>query len=167
MGADSPISRRASDFFYGLQDSICDALETVDGTAKFREDLWEREAGGGGRTRVIEEGRLFEKAGVNVSEVYRHLDAHVAAKLPLGDGIRFYATGISLVIHPLSPMIPTVHANFRYLERGKTGWFGGGTDLTPYYPHLEDAVHFHRTLKQVCDRFDTSYYPRFKEWCDQ
>ena len=167
MGADSPISRRASDFFYGLQDSICDALETADGTAKFREDLWERVGGGGGRTRVIEEGRLFEKAGVNVSEVYGDLEAQAAAKLPLGDGTRFYATGISLVIHPLSPMIPTVHANFRYLERGKTGWFGGGTDLTPYYPHLEDAVHFHRTLKQVCDRFDTSYYPRFKEWCDQ
>jgi coproporphyrinogen III oxidase len=158
---------RARDFFYGLQDEICRALEEVDGRSGFREDLWDREGGGGGRTRVMEEGRVFEKAGVNFSEVHGELEAQVASKLPLGDGTRFYATGISLVLHPLNPMVPSVHANFRYLERGRSGWFGGGTDLTPYYPYLEDAVHFHRTLKKACDRHDQDFYPRFKQWCDE
>jgi len=161
------IAQGASEFFRGLQDEICRALETEDGGAIFREDLWEREGGGGGRTRVVEEGHLFEKAGVNFSEVHGELDPQVASKLAVGDGNRFYATGLSLVLHPRSPMVPTVHANFRYLERGAGGWFGGGTDLTPYYPYLEDAVHFHRTLKQVCDQYDPAFYPRFKKWCDQ
>lgn len=165
--ADDPIGRRARDFFLGLQDDICRALEEVDGRSGFREDLWDREGGGGGRTRVMEDGFVFERGGVNFSEVHGQLEAQVASKLPLGDGTRFYATGISLVLHPLNPIVPSVHANFRYLERGNSGWFGGGTDLTPYYPYLEDAVHFHRTLKEACDRHDRDFYQRFKKWCDE
>jgi coproporphyrinogen III oxidase len=163
---DCQMADRARVLFQTLQDQICQAIQDADGGATFREDLWDREGGGGGRTRVIERGLLFEKAGVNFSEVHGELEPQVASKLPVGDGTRFYATGLSLVLHPKSPMIPTVHANFRYLERGSRGWFGGGTDLTPYYPYLEDAVHFHRTLKEMCDRYDKGFYPRFKQWCD-
>lgn len=158
---------RAREFFASLQDDICRALEQLDGEARFREDLWTRDEGGGGRTRVMEGGALFEKAGVNCSEVHGHFDEAFAAGMPVGEGTSFFATGISLVLHPLNPMIPTVHANFRYLERGSAGWFGGGTDLTPYYPRMEDVIHFHRTLKEACDKFDTWYYPRFKKWCDE
>jgi len=115
----------------------------------------------------MEGGALFEKAGVNFSEVHGRFDEAFAAKLPVGQGSKFFATGVSLVLHPLNPMVPTVHANFRYLERGLSGWFGGGTDLTPYYPYTEDAIHFHQTLKDACDKFDPWYYPRFKKWCDE
>src|SRR5262245_12029487 len=167
MAASQPVKMRARNYFRTIQDEISQALERLDGTGKFREDIWEREGGGGGRTRVLEGGSLFEKAGVNFSEVRGELSEKFAAGLPLGDGLEFFATGISLVLHPLSPMVPTVHANFRYLERGSGGWFGGGTDLTPYYPYREDAVHFHRTLKETCDRFDPSFYPRFKQRCDE
>jgi coproporphyrinogen III oxidase len=167
MNIEPVLRDRARDFFAGLQDQICAALERLDGKAAFREDLWHREGGGGGRTRVIEDGALFEKAGVNFSEVHGELDESFANRMPIGDGTRFFACGISLVLHPLNPFVPTVHANFRYLERGSSGWFGGGTDLTPYYPYIEDAVHFHRALKEVCDRFDPSYYPRFKKACDE
>jgi coproporphyrinogen III oxidase len=160
------LRERARDFFSKLQDEITGALEQLDGAARFREDLWEREGGGGGCTRVMESGALFEKAGVNFSEVYGELSEAFAAKLPIGEGLHFFATGVSLVLHPWNPMVPTVHANFRYLERGSTGWFGGGLDLTPYYPHIEDVIHFHQTLKETCDRFDPSFYPRFKRWCD-
>lgn len=160
------LSGRARDFFAALQDEICKALESLDGGKRFREDVWEREGGGGGRTRVMEEGTLFEKAGVNFSEVHGNLPTDFAAKLPVGEGTGFFATGVSLVLHPWNPMVPTVHANFRFLERGSGGWFGGGTDLTPYYPFIEDAIHFHKTLKAACDRFDGANYPRFKKWCD-
>jgi coproporphyrinogen III oxidase len=115
----------------------------------------------------MEQGALFEKAGVNFSDVHGRFDESFAAKLPVGEGAKFSATGLSLVLHPSSPMIPTVHANFRYLERGLAGWFGGGTDLTPYYPYIEDVIHFHRSLKVACDKFDLWYYPRFKKWCDE
>jgi coproporphyrinogen III oxidase len=162
-----PLNQRARDFFSQLQDEICAALEGLDGQARFHEDLWEREGGGGGRTRILQNGALFEKAGVNFSEVHGQFPEAFAARLPVGDGLEFFATGVSLVLHPLNPYVPTVHANFRYLERGAGGWFGGGTDLTPYYPFLEDAVHFHQTLKDVCDRFDPSYYTAFKKWCDE
>ncbi|MEK6303040.1 MAG: oxygen-dependent coproporphyrinogen oxidase [Acidobacteriota bacterium] len=162
-----PLKQRTRDFFAELQTEICAALEKLDGQARFREDVWTREEGGGGRTRVIEAGAVFEKAGVNFSEVHGAFDEAFAARLPVGEGTEFFATGISLVLHPLNPFVPTVHANFRYLERGSSGWFGGGSDLTPYYPYLEDAVHFHRTLKEACDRFDPAYYPRFKKWCDE
>ena len=161
------LKERASDFFAALQDDICAELERFDGRAAFREDRWEREGGGGGRTRVLEGGAVFEKAGVNFSEVFGYLDESFAAKMPEGEGTQFFATGVSLVLHPLNPNVPTVHANFRYLERGSGGWFGGGTDLTPYYPVMEDVVHFHSTLKQACDRFDSIFYPRFKKWCDE
>ena len=162
-----PLKRRAGSFFAELQDEICIALEKIDGEARFREDHWKREEGGGGRTRVMEGGAIFERAGVNFSEVHGTFDEQFAARLPVGEGAEFFATGISLVLHPLNPFVPTVHANFRYLERGSSGWFGGGSDLTPYYPYVEDAVHFHRTLKQTCDQFDLSFYPRFKKWCDE
>jgi coproporphyrinogen III oxidase len=162
-----PLRERARDFFAKLQDEICAAIEELDGAAKFREDLWQREGGGGGRTRVIEGGAVFEKGGVNFSSVHGSFEESFAAKMPIGDGRDFFATGVSLVLHPLNPMVPTVHANFRYLERGSGGWFGGGTDLTPYYPYREDAVYFHETLKAACDTFDASFYLRFKKWCDE
>lgn len=158
---------RTEDFFSALQDRICRAIEETDGAARFREDLWQREGGGGGRTRVMEEGAVFEKAGVNFSSVHGELPEAFAARIERGSGRAFFATGVSLVLHPRSPHVPTVHANFRYLERGDTGWFGGGADLTPYYPVRSDVIHFHRTLKEACDRHDAGYYPRFKEWCDQ
>jgi coproporphyrinogen III oxidase len=161
------IRERARDFFAGLQDEICEALTGFDGAATFQEDLWSREGGGGGRTRVMQGGAVFEKAGVNFSEVHGDLDESLAARLPVGEGTKFFASGISLVLHPFSPMVPTAHANFRYLERGSGGWFGGGADLTPYYPYADDAIHFHRTLRRACDSFDESFYPKFKKWCDE
>jgi coproporphyrinogen III oxidase len=167
LGSQEPLRERASEFFLDLQSRICDALERLDGSAGFGTDRWERHGGGGGLTRVLESGAVLEKAGVNFSEVHGDLGESFAAKLPVGSGMAFYATGISLVLHPRNPMVPTVHANFRYLERGSGGWFGGGTDLTPYYPYTEDAIHFHRTLKQACDSFDPSFYQRFKKWCDE
>ena len=115
----------------------------------FREDVWERAAGGGGRSRVIEGGAVFEKGGVNFSEVFGELSPEFAKQMP-GDGRAFTAAGVSLVLHPHSPLVPTVHANFRYLTHGAKRWFGGGADLTPYYPVLEDVVHFHHTWKRVC-----------------
>jgi len=157
---------RTQEYFSELQDKICRALEQAEGKALFREDRWQREGGGGGRTRVMEEGAVFEKAGVNFSAVEGVLPEEFARKIELGDGLQFFATGISLVIHPRNPYIPTVHANFRYLEKGSASWFGGGTDLTPYYPFREDVIHFHRTLKAACDKHDHEYYPRFKKWCD-
>jgi len=161
------IKDQARDFFAELQDEICRALEDLDGPGRFREDLWLRNEGGGGRTRVLENGAVFEKAGVNFSEVFGDFDEAFAQRLPLGEGTAFFATGISLVLHPINPFVPTVHANFRYLERGSGSWFGGGTDLTPYYPNLEDVVHFHQTLKVACDEFGPEFYPRFKKWCDE
>jgi coproporphyrinogen III oxidase len=158
---------RTQEFFTYLQDKICAAMEEADGEARFREDNWLREGGGGGRTRVMEEGAVFEKAGVNFSAVQGTLPEEFAAKIKLGQGRDFFATGVSLVLHPRNPYLPTVHANFRYLEKGDASWFGGGSDLTPYYPFREDVVHFHRTLKDACDKHDPEYYPRFKKWCDE
>lgn len=162
---------QTQEFFSYLQDKICAALEAADGNARFREDDWRREGGGGGRTRVMEEGAIFEKAGVNFSAVEGVLPEAFAAKIAEGlenaEGREFFATGISLVLHPRNPYIPTVHANFRYLEKGDASWFGGGSDLTPYYPFREDVIHFHQTLKTACDKHDPDYYPRFKKWCDE
>jgi coproporphyrinogen III oxidase len=157
---------RTEAYFRELQERICRGLEEADGTA-FREDLWSRDGGGGGRTRVLENGKLFEKAGVNFSSVSGNLPAEFAEKIPRGTGTAFFATGVSLVLHPHSPMVPTTHANFRYLEKGDAAWFGGGMDLTPYYPYAEDATHFHKTIKSACDRHDVDFYPRFKKWCDE
>src|SRR5215472_6637230 len=153
-------------YFKSLQDRISTAIETFDGT-RFREDEWPREGGGGGRTRILENGSVFEKAGVNFSAVRGNLPEAFAAKIPMGSGTDFFATGVSLVFHPQSPMVPAVHANFRYLEKGDAAWFGGGMDLTPCYPYPEDAQHFHRTIKAVCDRHAPDYYQRFKKWCDE
>src|SRR5262249_28373246 len=158
---------QTQEFFSYLQDKICRAIEEADGGARFREDNWRREGGGGGRTRVMEEGGVFEKAGVNFSAVEGVLPEEFARKIELGEGREFIATGVSLVLHPRNPYVPTVHANFRYLEKGDARWFGGGSDLTPYYPFREDAQHFHRALKEACDKHDPDYYSRFKKWCDE
>jgi coproporphyrinogen III oxidase len=153
-------------YFQDLQEGICAALEELDG-GRFRTDAWVREGGGGGRTRVLAGGPLFEKAGVNFSAVHGQLDEEFARQIP-GEGRDFTATGMSLVLHPRSPLVPTVHANFRFLTKGTREWFGGGADLTPYYPYLEDVVHFHQVWKAVCERHPAvADYPRFKAWCDQ
>ncbi|MFO0806818.1 MAG: oxygen-dependent coproporphyrinogen oxidase [Gemmataceae bacterium] len=155
------------EFFRGLQDRICAAIERADGGTRFREDTWQRPGGGGGRTRVIADGAVFEKGGVNFSEVYGEFPAEFAKTLP-GDGTSFTATGVSLVLHPRSPLVPTVHANFRYLTHGSKSWFGGGADLTPYYPVKEDVVHFHKTWKRVCTKHEPLVnYSRMKMECDE
>jgi coproporphyrinogen III oxidase len=152
-------------FVEDLQDRICAGLEAFEPAARFREDLWDRPGGGGGRTRVLEGGEVFEKGGVNTSAVFGELPEELATKLP-GEGRTFFATGVSLVLHPRSPMVPTVHANYRYIVQGGKAWFGGGADLTPYYLFEEDARHFHATHKAACDTHDPAYYPRFKAACD-
>jgi coproporphyrinogen III oxidase len=158
---------RAAAYFRDLQERLCTALEELDGTGRFRDDSWQRAGGGGGRSRLLAEGGLFEKAGVNFSEVHGRLSEEFARQIP-GEGLDFYATGISLVLHPQSPMVPTVHANFRYLVKGDKEWFGGGSDLTPYYPYREDVIHFHRVWKAVCERHaDLIDYGRLKRWCDE
>jgi len=163
------------------QDDVCAALERVDG-CKFHEDTWLRDGGGGGITRVLQDGNVFEKAGVNVSVVYGTMppDAYRAA---VGEenvskkeaSVPFFAAGISSVVHPRNPMAPTMHFNYRYFETDpppevegapQAWWFGGGTDLTPSYLYDEDAKHFHQVYKDVCDRHDPEFYPRFKKWAD-
>jgi coproporphyrinogen III oxidase len=158
---------RAAAFFRDVQDEICAGLEGADGAATFSSDRWEREGGGGGRSRVLEGGAVFEKAGVNFSSVEGELPEGFAEEIP-GQGRGFRATGVSLVLHPRSPMVPTTHANFRYLEKGDKRWFGGGADLTPYYLFREDAAHFHRVLAEACASHPrVADYPRFKSWCDE
>lgn len=158
---------RAVLYLRDLQDRICAGLEEADGQARFREDSWQRPGGGGGRSRVLADGGVFEKAGVNFSEVFGQMSPELAAQLP-GEGLDFTATGVSLVLHPRNPFVPTVHANFRFLTKGGKQWFGGGADLTPYYPYREDAIHFHRTWKTVCTRHGPPVdYLRFKKWCDE
>ncbi len=159
---------RAKKFVMELQDKICKGLESVDGKAFFQEDNWQREEGGGGRTRVIRDGGVFEQGGVNFSEVWGDsLPASILMQRPEGAGHKFYATGTSMVLHPRNPYVPTVHLNYRYFEAGPVWWFGGGADLTPYYPFAEDAQHFHNTLKASCDRHNPEYYPAYKKWCDE
>lgn len=154
-----------------LQDRITTSLEAIDGKAKFRQDLWERPEGGGGRTRVIENGNIFEKGGVNISAVHGALAPAMQQYFKVGD-VDFFACGLSLVLHPLNPLVPTVHANWRYFEMyDKDGkiidqWFGGGQDLTPYYIFEEDAVHFHNVCKKTCDSHDLEFYSKFKKQCD-
>jgi coproporphyrinogen III oxidase len=163
----TPLHVEAVDYFRGLQDCICAGLEAADGSGKFREDSWTREGGGGGRSRVLVEGAVFEKAGVNFSEVFGEMSPEFSKQIP-GEGSAFTAAGVSLVLHPRNPHVPTVHANFRYLTKGDRGWFGGGADLTPYYPVLEDVVHFHKTWKAVCDRHaPLVIYAEMKTACDE
>lgn len=155
-----------------LQDRITRALEVVDGKAVFREDLWERPEGGGGRTRVIENGAVFEKGGVNISAVHGELPKAMQSYFQVGES-RFFACGLSLVIHPVNPFVPTVHANWRYFEmydldgNFQDAWFGGGQDLTPYYLFEEDAVHFHQVSKNSCEGFPGVDYAQFKRRCDE
>jgi coproporphyrinogen III oxidase len=158
---------RVAKFLSELQTDICRALAELDGAAEFTADAWQRPGGGGGVARVLEGGAVFEKAGVNWSSVDGDLPAALADEMP-GDGSAFRTTGLSLVLHPRSPMVPTTHANVRCFTRGNALWFGGGADLTPYYFFAEDAVHFHTVLAEVCDRHrPISDYDRFKAWCDE
>ena len=165
-------------YIQNLQDQICKGLEDIDGVAKFREDLWDRPEGGGGRTRVIENGQVFEKGGVNISAVHGKLPEAMQKMFNVGEA-DFFACGLSLVIHPKNPMVPTVHANWRYFEMYDTStelstgnrkvinsWFGGGQDLTPYYLFEEDAIHFHQTCKTACDKHNPDFYPKYKKQCD-
>jgi coproporphyrinogen III oxidase len=166
MRAVSDLFDRSAKFFSELQTDICRTLAELDGGAAFTTDVWDRPGGGGGVSRVLEGGALFEKAGVNWSSVEGELPADMAEHMP-GAGRAFRAAGVSLVLHPRSPMVPTTHANFRCLQKGDAVWFGGGADLTPYYLFAEDAVHFHRTFADVCDRHrPVGDYDRFKTWCD-
>lgn len=159
-------------YIQNLQNQITSKLEEVDGVAKFREDIWERPEGGGGRTRVIENGQVFEKGGVNISAVHGELPNTMQKMFDVGE-VDFFACGLSLVIHPKSPMIPTVHANWRYFEMYDTkgeviqSWFGGGQDLTPYYLFEEDAKHFHQVCKNACDKHHPDFYTKFKKQCDE
>ena len=158
-------------YIHELQNSICVALEAVDGKAKFVEDEWQRAEGGNGKTRVIANGNVFEKGGVNTSVVFGDVTEAMRTQLKI-NGATWFACGLSLVIHPLNPFVPTVHCNYRMFELYDVEgdlldrWFGGGTDLTPYYLFEEDAVHFHQTYKDACDQFDKSFYPTFKKTCD-
>ncbi len=164
--SEQPLRSRASQYFRALQERIRAALEQFEGRAHFREDAWQREGGGGGRTRVLSEGAVFEKAGVNFSDVQGQMSEEFARQVP-GAGRDFTACGISLVLHPRSPMVPTVHANFRFLTKGERQWFGGGADLTPYYPYSEDVVHFHKVWQRVCTAHAPLVdYARLKKWCD-
>ena len=159
-------------FVYDLQDRICAEIESRDPKANFEEDLWQRAEGGGGRTRVIGNGEVYEKGGVNCSTVYGPLPDAIKKNFKVDQGW-FFATGISLIIHPVNPMVPTVHANFRYFElyeseggKRKDAWFGGGADLTPYYLYPDDAVEFHKVWKDACDKHNPAFYPKFKQECD-
>ncbi len=159
-------------WFKSLQDSICSELEALDGGSQFREDLWNRPSGGGGRTRVITNGQLIEKGGVNFSAVHGPLPEKIQHSLKLPPS-EFYGTGVSIVLHPENPWVPIIHMNVRYFETsGKnpedpsTWWIGGGIDLTPHYVSREDGKHIHSSLKTVCDNIDEQYYSRFKKWAD-
>ena len=160
-------------YLLNLQDKICAALENAESGARFIEDLWQRDEGGGGRTRVLAKGSVFEQAGVNFSQVAGFkLPPSATAKRPELADRQFQAMGVSLVIHPLNPYVPTSHANVRFLIAEKPGerdvwWFGGGFDLTPYYPFREDVIHWHETAKAACEPFGEAVYPAYKKWCDE
>ena len=160
-------------YLLALQDAICTDLAIEDGQASFHEDAWDRQGGGGGRTRVLTDGAVLEQAGVNFSHVFgENLPASATAHRPELAGRRFQAMGVSLVIHPHNPYVPTSHANVRFFIAEKEGanpiwWFGGGFDLTPYYGFDEDCAHWHRTAKAACAPFGEDVYPRYKQWCDE
>jgi coproporphyrinogen III oxidase len=157
------------DWFIGLQASICSQLEEVDGKGKFISDQWQRSGGGGGITRVIADGSIIEKGGVNFSAVWGKTPEPVLKSMQLDqiDQPDFFATGVSVVLHPFNPMVPIIHMNVRYFEMtNDKWWFGGGIDLTPHYVNAEDARHFHQTIKSICDQHHPSYYPEFKNWAD-
>jgi coproporphyrinogen III oxidase len=168
-----PHSGAVEAYLLDLQDRLTRALEEADGRRRFEEDSWERAEGGGGRTRILAEGGLFEKAGVSFSHVWgASLPAAATALRPSLAGRSFRAMGVSLVLHPANPYVPTAHANVRFLLAESHGedpvwWFGGGFDLTPYYPFEEDAVHWHRVARDACAAFGPEVYGRFKRWCDE
>ena len=169
----TPDIENVKSYLRDLQVRICQELENEDGGQKFIEDSWQRDAGGGGYSRVLSNGSVFEQAGVNFSHVHgHHLPAAATAQRPELAGRRFEAIGVSLVIHPLNPYVPTSHANVRFFIAHKEGvepiwWFGGGFDLTPYYGFEEDAVHWHRTARAACQPFGNSVYTDYKKWCDE
>ncbi|MCI0668110.1 MAG: oxygen-dependent coproporphyrinogen oxidase [Methylococcaceae bacterium] len=160
-------------YLIGLQNSISASLQGEDSIARFDEDAWEYPGGGGGKTRILRNGDTFEQAGVNYSHVLSdHLPPAATAQRPELAGRSFHALGVSLVVHPLNPHVPTSHANVRFFLAEKehekpVWWFGGGFDLTPYYPVMQDVVHWHRTARQVCQPFGDEIYNRFKRWCDE
>ncbi len=155
-----------ANWFKGLQNRICATLEAVDGKSVFREDAWERPGGGGGQARIMIDGHVIEKGGVNFSAVYGETPVSIRHAMQLEEA-EFYATGVSIVMHPRSPWVPIIHMNVRYFEMSNgVAWFGGGIDLTPHYVNTEDADFFHQSLKQVCDLHSRDYYSRFKAWAD-
>ena len=168
----SQLLAQVKEYLKALQDEICAGLEQADGKAQFVEDAWQREEGGGGRTRVIRDGAIIEQGGVNFSHVFgASMPASATAHRPELAGRSFHACGVSLVIHPKNPHIPTSHANVRFFIAEKEGeqpiwWFGGGFDLTPFYPEREDVVHWHQVAKDLCDPFGEDVYPKYKKWCD-
>lgn len=168
-----PDSSVVKAFLLELQNNICNGLEALDGVASFKEDSWKREEGGGGQSRVLTGGKVFEQAGVNFSHVMgASMPASATAHRPELAGRNFEAMGVSLVIHPNNPHIPTTHANVRFFIAHKEGtdpiwWFGGGFDLTPYYPYLEDVVSWHQSAKALCEPFGDETYPKYKKWCDE
>ncbi|MEO6313339.1 MAG: oxygen-dependent coproporphyrinogen oxidase [Chitinophagaceae bacterium] len=170
--ANSPFRQSWVNYIHRLQEEICAALEKEDGKARFIKDNWDRPAGGGGSTRVISNGAIFEKAGVNTSVVHGAVSQQMQQQLQSEGAASWFAAGLSLVLHPFNPYVPTVHANWRYFELYDAAgnvtdrWFGGGTDLTPYYLFEEDAQHFHRTIKNTMDKFDEKLYPVYKKRCD-
>ncbi len=168
----TPNLYQVKNFFLSLQEHLCKQLEQLDGQSTFMEDCWQREAGGGGRSRVLTEGKVFEKAGVNFSHISgASMPASATAHRPELAGRSYQAMGVSLVIHPLNPYVPTSHANVRFFMAEKEGeppvwWFGGGFDLTPYYGFEEDAIHWHTVARNLCQPFGDDIYPRYKKWCD-
>jgi coproporphyrinogen III oxidase len=174
MTSDSvPDIEKVKQYLLKLQDNICQTLELVDGKGSFVEDNWQRELGGGGRTRVLTDGKLIEQGGVNFSHVFGgQLPASATAARPELAGRSFQAVGVSLVIHPHNPFVPTTHANVRFFIAEKSGekpvwWFGGGFDLTPFYPFQEDVVHWHTVANKLCQPFGSDVYPEYKKWCDE
>ncbi len=161
------------EYLRSLQQRIVNALEDADGKEKFRSDDWEREAGGGGRSRILADGAVFEQAGVGFSHVFGAEMPPSATKMrPELAGRGFQAMGVSLVLHPKNPYVPTTHANFRFFcaeadDGDPVWWFGGGFDLTPYYPFHEDVIHWHRTARDACSEFGDEVYDKYKKWCDE
>jgi coproporphyrinogen III oxidase len=154
-------------FLRTLQDNICQSLEIADGGTNFREDAWQHHSGGGGRTRIIQNGKVIEKGGVNFSAVSGATSEALMKQLKLTEVADFFATGLSIVMHPNNPMMPIIHSNIRYFELSNgISWFGGGIDLTPHYVVADDARWFHQQLKNACDAHDTDYYQKFKTWAD-
>lgn len=163
-----------SNWLMNLQDSICNALETTDGSTKFITDNWQREEGGGGRTRIISDGKVFEKGGVAFSAVHGKTPAFLTSEKEhavtgkIKSDSTFFATGVSIVIHPQNPHVPIIHMNVRYFETSDgVRWLGGGIDLTPHFVNIDDARFFHQSLKKTCDKHDPTYYPKYKNWADE